>query len=395
MSETLARNSVYASDVVREVAAQSVSTIEVRGLMKRFRRSGGGEVVPVNDVNLTVGQQEMVVLLGPSGCGKTTLLRCVAGLERPDSGEISIAGELVYSSARETFLPPNRRPASMIFQSYALWPHMSVHQNVAYPLEARGMKRSDIDKRVSRTLQMVGLAGLEASHPGQISGGQQQRVALARAVVGDSRVILFDEPLSNVDAKVREQLRLEIRSMQKRLGFSGLYVTHDQTEAMAIADRIAVIDRGRIVQLADPETIYDNPASLYVADFVGTANTWAGTVVGCEAGKARVDTAFGPVEAVCDKSGQAPANGARVTLMCRPERISLLAQGENAANTVQAKVIAREFLGAHREILVEAGGTMLRVWADRRQQLSEGETVTLSLDPEFVLLFSAEGGRRQ
>lgn len=375
------------------VASESTAspTIVVRQLLKRFKRQGGGQVVPVDHVDLEVGAHEMVVLLGPSGCGKTTLLRCVAGLEHPDEGEISIAGELVYSAATDVFLPPNRRPASMIFQSYALWPHMTVQENVSYPLEARGMKRSQSGALVSDTLRMVGLAGLEASHPGQISGGQQQRVALARAVISDSRVILFDEPLSNVDAKVREQLRMEIRTMQKRLGFCGLYVTHDQTEAMAIADRIAVIDQGRIVQLADPMTIYDHPASLYVARFVGNANTWAGVVAGKDGDLLVIETQLGHIRAAAPAGNAVPATGSKVTLMCRPERIKLLADGEDAVNRWNARVIAREFLGAHTELLADSAGVPFRLWLDRRQDSAISDSLTLGLDPQFVRVFPASG----
>jgi ABC-type Fe3+/spermidine/putrescine transport system ATPase subunit len=371
------------------------ATIEIRTLQKRFQRSGnGGMVVPVDNIDLVVDEHEMVVLLGPSGCGKTTLLRCVAGLERPDSGEISIAGDLVYSSQRNIFQPANRRPASMIFQSYALWPHMTVQQNVAYPLEARGVPARETTDRVGNTLKMMGLGGLEASHPGQISGGQQQRVALARAVVGNSHVILFDEPLSNVDAKVREQLRLEIRSMQRKLGFSGLYVTHDQTEAMAIADRIAVINQGRIVQLADPVTVYDRPASLYVASFVGTANTWQGTVRGAEAGRIFVESELGMVKVGPSGDLPQPAPGDRVTLMCRPERLKLLGDGEASENSWNAEIVAGEFLGAHSEVLADVEGTTLRVWVDRRYSPGVRGSVRIGIDPEFVRLYPSESAPR-
>ncbi|HTM76427.1 MAG TPA: ABC transporter ATP-binding protein [Devosia sp.] len=230
--------------------------IRVRNLIKSFRRQGGGgEVIPVNAVSLDVAADEMLVLLGPSGCGKTTLLRCIAGLERPDSGEIFINDEPVYSSEKGIFLPPDKRPISMVFQSYALWPHMTLFENVAYPLRARNVKGDDIRRRTLETLDVVGLAALANQYPGQISGGQQQRVALARAVVSQTGVVLFDEPLSNVDARVREQLRLEIRRMQRAFGFSGLYVTHDQSEAMAVADRIAVLNDGHMEQIGTPEDV--------------------------------------------------------------------------------------------------------------------------------------------
>ena len=203
--------------------------IQISNVTKRFRRAGGKVIVPVDNISLTVDENELVVLLGPSGCGKTTLLRCVAGLERPDEGEIIVDGRVVFSSAKGIFVPPDQRRISMIFQSYALWPHMTVAQNVGYPLEGRKLSKAEIGERVSRALELVGIGGLEAQYPGRISGGQQQRVALARALVSNSSVVLFDEPLSNVDAQVRSQLRFELKRMQRQIVYSALYFTHDQT----------------------------------------------------------------------------------------------------------------------------------------------------------------------
>ena len=224
--------------------------IRVVNLLKTFKRpKGGGTITPINNISLDVSIDEMVVLLGPSGCGKTTLLRCVAGLEEPDSGEIYINDQLVFSSRAGVLVPPHLRPVSMVFQSYALWPHMSVFDNVAYPLRSRKFGTAkQVQDRVQDVLAIMCLDALARQFPGQLSGGQQQRVALARAIVPGTGVVLFDEPLSNVDARIREQLREEIRRMQRRLKFSALYVTHDQVEAMAVADQIAVLDDGRIVQ---------------------------------------------------------------------------------------------------------------------------------------------------
>jgi ABC-type Fe3+/spermidine/putrescine transport system ATPase subunit len=248
--------------------------IEVVDLTKSYRRDGGEMITPVDHVSLAVGVDELVVLLGPSGCGKTTLLRCVAGLERPDRGTIVIDGRTVFSAAKGIWEPTERRQLSMIFQSFALWPHMTVFENVAYPLRCRRTAEAEVRRRVEETSAIVGIGGLGGQHPGRISGGQQQRVALARALVAGSTVVLFDEPLSNVDAQVRAQLRLELKLMQKRIGFSGLYVTHDQTEAMELGHRVAVLERGRIAALGQPRDIYENPDSEYVASFVGTANIW-------------------------------------------------------------------------------------------------------------------------
>jgi len=369
--------------------------ITAKSLTKRFKRQGGDEVVPVNDIDLSVHAHEMVVLLGPSGCGKTTLLRCIAGLERPDKGEITISGKTVYSSTSKRFVPPNRRPASMIFQSYALWPHMSVFGNVAYPLQARGVSGSKIRTKVNETLAMVGLAGLGESFPGQISGGQQQRVALARSIVADSHVILFDEPLSNVDAKVREQLRSELRTMQRQLGFSALYVTHDQLEAMAIADRIAVLDDGRIAQISDPQTIYDQPATLYVARFIGTANTWTGTIVGQDAENYRVDTELGTFITSKSNSLAEFQTGESVVLMTRPENISFASPdaATGATNQWQAHVINFEFLGPHVEYLLACpNGLTFRAWSNRGVAglPAVGDKVTLQVAPTAIRTFAKE-----
>ena len=264
--------------------------IEISNLTKRFVRSGGKEVIPVDNISLSVEENELVVLLGPSGCGKTTLLRCVAGLERPDAGEIVIDGRVVFSAERSIFVPPEQRGVSMIFQSYALWPHMTVAQNVGYPLESRNLPAAVIRERVQEALRLVGIGGLDTQYPGRISGGQQQRVALARALVGNSSVVLFDEPLSNVDAQVRSQLRFELKRMQRQLGFSGLYVTHDQVEAMELGHRVAVLQSGRLAALDTPRGVYDNPPSRYVADFVGVSNFLPGTVRGTDGGTAIVET---------------------------------------------------------------------------------------------------------
>ncbi len=375
------------------------AVITARNLTKRFKRQGGDEVIPVNEIDISVQANEMVVLLGPSGCGKTTLLRCIAGLERPDQGEIQIAGQTVYSSGSRRFVPPNRRPASMIFQSYALWPHMSVFENVAYPLRARGMSGQKVKTKVEETLSMVGLDGLSKSFPGQISGGQQQRVALARSVVGDSHVILFDEPLSNVDAKVREQLRSELRTMQRLLSFSALYVTHDQLEAMAIADRIAVLDNGRISQIADPQTIYDRPSTLYVARFVGTANTWTGTVTDIDSDNIRVETELGVFFADQTHTLADFRTGDRVVLMVRPENITFAAeQNPTSPNQWRAVVTNFEFLGPHVELLLTCSdGQTFRLWSNRSsQQLPAiGDEVTLEVTPGSLRTFEQETDRQE
>ncbi|MDE3078339.1 MAG: ABC transporter ATP-binding protein, partial [Chloroflexota bacterium] len=234
--------------------------VAVRNLTKVYH-TRRGPVLALDNVSLEIAAGEILVLLGPSGCGKTTLLRCIAGLERPDSGELYVQGRPVFSSSTHVWLPPERRQLSMVFQSYALWPHMTVFENVAYPLRNVKVPAAEVRERTEAVLGVVGLGAYAPAYPGQLSGGQQQRVALARAIVANEGVVLFDEPLSNLDAKVRERLRVDLLALQRDIGFSALYVTHDQTEATALGDRIAVMSTGRMAQSGTPVEIYDRPSS--------------------------------------------------------------------------------------------------------------------------------------
>ena len=367
---------------------ESMPRIRISQLSKTFRRTGGSTVTPVDNVDLEVGDEEMVVLLGPSGCGKTTLLRCVAGLERPDAGEIEIDGQLVFSARKRIFLPPDQRRLSMIFQSFALWPHMSVSGNVAYPLESRGVPRAQIAARVSDALDLVGIGNLAAQYPGQISGGQQQRVALARALVGNTTVVLFDEPLSSVDAKVREQLRIELKRMQQNIRFSGLYVTHDQTEAMELGHRVAVLEAGRIAALGDPRSVYERPPSEYVANFVGAANIWAGRVLRSDADGVLVQTPFGDFLARGDDGR--PAAGSVVKLVVRPEKFRLVAAHAGAGpNAHPVRVETCLFAGPHTEVLVSRNGMSARVWVQDEAQADaprEGEDRMLCVAADKIRL---------
>jgi iron(III) transport system ATP-binding protein len=380
------------------VSAGETPRIRVRGLRKSFRRHGaGGEVIPVNDITIDVAPNEMVVLLGPSGCGKTTLLRCIAGLEKPERGEISINGEIVYSAASGVLLPPNKRPISMVFQSYALWPHMTLFDNVAYPLQARNVPARDIKQRVMETLDVVGLAPLAKQYPGQISGGQQQRVALARAVVSQTGVVLFDEPLSNVDARVREQLRLEIRRMQKAFGFSALYVTHDQNEAMAVADRIAVLNDGHMEQIGAPEEIYNRPRTSYVGSFIGSANIWRGRVASADAARIVVDTAVAAL--TIDPRSELMTNAAPVVtggearVLVRPESIDVHRTApQSAINTIACSVDTRVFFGSSTEYLLAFGAERIRVWIPGISDIPEGAPVWITVDPSRLRLIEPSIG---
>src|SRR5918994_2466272 len=265
--------------------------ISIRGLQKSFR-SHQGRVDALKNIELEVREGEFCVLLGPSGCGKTTTLRCVAGLERPDTGEIEIAGKLVNSASRKVYVPTERRALGRVFQSYAIWPHMNVFQNVAFPL-TQGHKRfakSEVAGKVRAALKRVQLDGLEDRPATDLSGGQQQRVAMARAIVTDSKVLLMDEPLSNLDARLREQMRVELRKITKSIGVTTLYVTHDQAEALSLGDKVCVMNHGEILQIARPNEVYARPVNLFVAQFVGEMNFVKAEViesgkVGCSLGK--------------------------------------------------------------------------------------------------------------
>lgn len=379
--------------------------VRVRDLRKRFRRADGTATAAVDDVSFDVNRGEFLVLLGPSGCGKTTLLRMIAGLETPDSGVIEIDGQPVYDHSRRLLVPPEKRRISMIFQSYALWPHMTVAQNVAYPLENRSEKlsRAEIAERVQASLDLVHIGNLSRQYPGQMSGGQQQRVALARALVAGNDLILFDEPLSNVDAKVREQLRAELVSMQRELGFAAVYVTHDQHEAMGLAHRIAVMGEGRFAQVGDPREIYHEATSRYVANFVGTSNELPGIVTELHPdGRATVRTDLGPVRGTAGPAGLDV--GDQVIALFRPERVGIApatAATSGAADQVGGAggpvagagdsgvacvgvVKTALFFGAHTEYPVQCGEHVLRVWSNTRDELAEGVEVSLAVAADDV-----------
>lgn len=288
----------------------SFSAVEVADLTKAF-----GSKIAVDNVSLDVAPGQFVVLLGPSGSGKTTLLRCIAGIERPTSGRLGIGG--VEMDGPGTHLPPEKRDLAMVFQDYALWPHMTAEQNVSFALRRR---RYNTDERRSRSLlalAQVGLAGLEGRYPGQLSGGEQQRVALARALVAEPSLLLFDEPLSNLDADRREQLRVDIGAMVRRLGAAAVYITHDQAEAFALADVVGVLDRGRLVQLAAPETVYRDPASEFVARFTGLAGELEGVAGGFDGSHLTVDVSGHEIYGR-PMLGEPPERGTPVRVLIRP-----------------------------------------------------------------------------
>lgn len=359
--------------------------IEIRHLTKHFRRRDGSTVPAIDGASLDIQDGEFIVLLGPSGCGKTTLLRSVAGLETPDSGAITVGGKAVFDSGSGANLGADRRELSMVFQSYALWPHMTAAQNVRYPLEnQRGARqgRAAMNERVAEALGAVGIGDLGGQYPNQLSGGQQQRVALARALVNNSKVVLFDEPLSNVDAKVRESLRIELLAMQRRFGFTALFVTHDQAEAMELATRIAVLDRGKVQQFGTPDEIYARPATEYVAKFIGNTNELHG-----RRAEGGYETPLGLVRTPQDAGDQA-------TVLFRPEHAELSAERPGTASALPGRVVAVLFMGTHTEFLVRSGETRMRIWVSGRStDFAEGDEVWVGLREDHVMVFPAAQDR--
>jgi iron(III) transport system ATP-binding protein len=349
-------------------------------LVKKFTSRGGvGEVTAVDGVSLEISQGELVTLLGPSGCGKTTTLRLIAGFEFPTQGRIVLDGRPIND------LPPHKRDMSMVFQSYAIFPHLNVFENIAYGLDVQRRPRDEIKRRVARVMEIVGLTGYENRAPNQLSGGQQQRVALARALVMEPKVLLMDEPLSNLDAKLREQMRTEIREIQQRLGITSVYVTHDQTEAMTLSDRICIMNRGRIEQIGSPVEVYQRPANQFVADFIGRANFLPGRVVTVDDEQALVDV-FGAMLSVARPS--LPVSpGQSVTLVVRPEAIDISAEG-----ALKGTVRRAAYLGSVIDYDIEVAGQLLAVaiYDPRRKALrSTGEEVGLSVIGEAVYLLTA------
>ncbi len=317
--------------------------------------------------------------LGPSGCGKTTLLRLIAGFESPTAGEIWLAGR------RLDLVPPNRRGTTMVFQGYALFPHLSVFENVAYGLRVRRVGGTALRERVTRALDLVGLTGLETRQPSQLSGGQQQRVALARALVLEPALLLFDEPLSNLDAKLREQMRLEIRALQQRVGITAVYVTHDQGEAMTLSDRIAIMSAGRIEQVGAPREVYESPATRFVADFIGRATFLHARVIAAGASGMDVELLGRRVRAPAD---DALAAGSQIVVMVRPEAVMLRVDGDGVAGVVEQAT----FVGGVAQYVVRVGEMRLLATepiAPGTALIGQGATVRVSLRPELLRAFPA------
>ncbi|WP_226781182.1 ABC transporter ATP-binding protein [Oceaniglobus trochenteri] len=346
---------------------QKRGAVEFRAVRKNF-----GAFTAIPDLSLAIEPGELVTLLGPSGCGKTTTLRMLAGLESPSDGQILIGGQDV------TRLPADRRDVSMVFQSYALFPHMTVGQNVAYGLESGGMKPGPARERATETLDLVGLAGLEKRLPAELSGGQQQRVAVARALVLEPQVLLLDEPLSNLDARLRRRVRTEIRELQQRLGFTAVYVTHDQEEALAVSDRIVVMKEGRVAQMGSPRELYESPASEFIADFIGEANVVDGQVVSVEGDVAQVE--LGGATVALPARGLQPGP-ARVSFRANAVRVTTGGQG------IAGTIATSAYLGDHVEYEIDGPlGRIFVVDDESETPLRPGSAVVLELRPRGLAL---------
>lgn len=355
--------------------------LEVQGLVKIF-----GNDRAVDNISFGVPKGSFLTLLGPSGCGKTTTLMSIAGLHHLDAGEIRV-GSTIYTSVRAgVFLPPEKRDIGMVFQSYAIWPHMTVAQNVAYPLEIRKIDPAEIEERVAQVLRLVGLGEMAGKLATQLSGGQQQRAALARAIVFRPRLLLFDEPLSNLDLKLREQMRVEIKRIQREVGITSVYVTHDQSEALVMSDNIIVMSKGRIQQSGGPHDIYACPANRYVSDFIGVANLLEGRIVRVTApghGEIEVNQGAESVRLPCCLS-EGITEGARVALCVRPENVKAMRE-HNGGPRLEGKVLQTIFLGNCLDCRISWGEFEWKVLAHPRERLRVGDRVYLCLDPEHSL----------
>jgi iron(III) transport system ATP-binding protein len=355
-----------------------MSDLIIQNLVKNF-----GKVRAIDNVSLTVKSGSLTTLLGPSGCGKTTTLNSVAGLDPIDEGIIRVGDFVLNDSKRNIALQPEERELGMVFQSYALWPHMKVYDNLAFGLKLKKVSDTETKKRIKETLELVGLSGMEDRYPFQLSGGQQQRVALARAVVAQPRLLLLDEPLSNLDAKVREQARFWLREFQHRLGITTVYVTHDQAEALAISDMVAVMSNGKLLQYAPPHDIYEKPTSKFVADFIGVSSFLKGKIVERASNSTKVQIETGEV---LTSSRPAPS-GNDVNIAIRSERIRLVPISDQSANTIPAKVASGVYLGSKWQYLVEIKLGTMRV---ETMDAAPGEQVRLAFSPEDLILLADE-----
>ncbi|MFN0070018.1 MAG: ABC transporter ATP-binding protein [Chloroflexota bacterium] len=367
-----------------------MSAVSFRDVVKLF---SDGSVTAVDRVSFDVEEGELLVLLGPSGCGKTTSLRMMAGLEEPDAGDVTIGERTVSSAARNIFIPTEKRNLGMVFQSYAIWPHMTVFENVAYPLKVRGVSKKTIAEKVSATLALIGLDGYENRPAPALSGGQQQRVALARALVFEPRILLLDEPLSNLDAKLRVHMRAELKQLQRKTGITSVFVTHDQAESMSLADRIIVMNKGHVEQIGTPQEIYEKPRSHFVSEFVGSINMLPAEVrevSDAESLVLTVDWSEDGVRCMSPEAGEFRASQT-VFASIRPERLRLARERPNGgSNAWECAVASASYFGDHWEYVVTARDREISVVAGHDVRASVGDRVFVSVDPADVVLLPRE-----
>ena len=370
-----------------------MSFLRIQNLYKTF-----DDVVAVNRIDLDIAEGEFFTMLGSSGCGKTTTLRMIGGLEKPDGGEIYLGGQCLVSAEKRLFIKPEKRNMGMVFQSYALWPHMTVFENVAYPLKLRAVKGRDAERKVAEVLGLVGLSGLEDRPAPALSGGQQQRVALARALVFSPKVLLLDEPLSNLDAQLREEMRRELKALQQRVNITVIFVTHDQIEALSLSDRIAIMKFGVLEQVGTPEDVYYRPATPFVRDFLGKTFLLPGQVSAVADPQVSVEIQgmnAGPL-ILPQGRGMAAANGhaaigQRVMIAIRPEQVSIVGtSADGRPNTIQAELEAVHFLGDRYEYTVHIGSESRVLVSPAAREVKRGDRICLELKPEGVTLWPRE-----
>ncbi len=356
-----------------------MQSVRVEKLVKRF-----GDVVAVDAISFEVPKGKLLTLLGPSGCGKTTTLNIIAGFEIPDEGDVHVGDRLISSASENVLVPAHKRNLGMVFQSYGLWPHLKVRDNVAFGLQMRKTPKNDIEKAVERSLGLVRLDGLGERYPSQLSGGQQQRVAFARALVYEPDVLLLDEPLSNLDAALREEMRLELKDLQTQSGITTIFVTHDQVEAMVMSDIIVVMNHGRIEQMGSPSDIYQNPANQFVAGFVGISNFIEGEVVNAASGDSQTMVKVGEVKLLCRTADV--TEGSKVLLSIRPEDCvaSVEAPSAGTPNVMKCHVDKAVYMGGVLELWLNTGGSEIRVHGHRLPLLESGASVYVTIDPMAI-----------
>lgn len=344
--------------------------VNIKNLSKIYIGANNNEFKAVDNISVDIKAGEFVTLLGPSGCGKTTTLRMIAGFEIPTKGEIYLGGDVINN------LPPDKRDTAMVFQSYALFPHYNIYDNVAYGLKLKNLDKATIREKVANIIELVGLKGMENRYPNQLSGGQQQRVALARALVMEPGVLLFDEPLSNLDAKLRVYMRTEIRKIQKKVGITAIYVTHDQSEAMSLSDRIIIMNKGIIEQVGTPKEVYYTPNTEFVADFIGTANFIEGTIESRSELEAQVNV-YGKLMAI-PYSGSKKA-GDKCKIVLRPEAVQISKEG-----IFKGKVTLSTFMGSYQDYVIRINDAEIKIQDNNpqgRQVFEEGDEAAISFSP--------------